>query len=205
MLHYIAEPLDDFSLLDILARSRDTLDELQTLQTDSSDGIALDIGRVIGSTLAGVSSGGSKIIKALGHALHDGLSGFGDLDSKVIHAIGDASGTIITSSGKAIESTGKGAGSFFHQVIGGLSGSLLWGALLLLAFFIAFTYIRRTECFTRLIGQRTTDNDVTSDEQLDQDSDFDPLSLNEPDNCIDCGRQRPPSQSCMSSDGVTAV
>lgn len=80
--------------------------------------------------MAGIDSGGSHIVKALGSALHGGLSGFGELDSKVIHAIGQASGTILTSSGKATESTGKGAGSFFHQVIGGLSGSLLWGGSL---------------------------------------------------------------------------
>ena len=76
LLHYVDEPLDEFSLLDILARSQDTLDELQAIQSDSSDSIALDIGRVIGSTLAGIGSGGSHIVKALGSALHDGLSGF---------------------------------------------------------------------------------------------------------------------------------
>ena len=149
LLHYVDEPLDEFSLLDILARSQDTLDELQAIQSDSSDSIALDIGRVIGSTLAGIGSGGSHIVKALGSALHDGLSGFGDLDSKVIHAIGQASGTILTSSGKAIESTGKGAGSFSHQVIGGLSGSLLWGALLLLGLFLAYTYTSAAHAATQ--------------------------------------------------------
>ena len=87
LLHYVDEPLDEFSLLDILARSQDTLDQLQAIQSASSDSIALDMERVIGSTLAGIDSGGSHIVKALGSALHDGLSGFGDLDSKVIHAI----------------------------------------------------------------------------------------------------------------------
>ena len=87
LLHYVDEPLDEFSLLDILARSQDTLDQLQAIQSASSDSIALDIERIIGSTLAGIDSGGSHIVKALGSALHDGLSGFGDLDSKVIHAI----------------------------------------------------------------------------------------------------------------------
>ena len=162
LLHNVDEPSDEFSLLDILARSQDILDELQAIQCYSSDSIALDIGRVIGSTLAGIGSGGSHIVKALGSALHDGLSSFGDLDSKVIHVIVQASGTILTSSGKAIESTGKGAGSFFHQVIGGLSGSLLWGTLLLLSLFLAYTYIRRTRCYTKYTKQATTDDNTSS-------------------------------------------
>ena len=206
LLHYVDEPLDEFSLLDILARSQDTLDELQAIQSDSSDSIALDIGRVIGSTLAGIGSGGSHIVKALGSALHDGLSGFGDLDSKVIHAIGQASGTILTSSGKAIESTGKGAGSFFHQVIGGLSGSLLWGALLLLSLFLAYTYIRRTRCYTE---QATTDDNTSSisnnDDEPNSVHELDQFSVYEPEECVDCGRQRSLSQPCMTSDRVTQV
>ena len=209
LLHYVDEPLDEFSLLDILARSQDTLDELQAIQSASSDSIALDIGRVIGSTFTGIGSGGSHIVKALGSALHDGLSGFGDLDSKVIHAIGQASGTILTSSGKAIESTGKGAGSFFHQVIGGLSGSLLWGALLLLSLFLAYTYIRRTRCYTKRTKQATTDDYTSSisnnDDEPNSVHELDQFSVYEPEECVDCGRQRSLSQSCMPSDRVTQV
>ena len=131
LLQFVSEPFDTSSLLDILAQSQETLEQLENIrQNDEDSSVALGIGKIIGSTLSGISSGGSHIIKAVGTALHGGLTGLGNLDEKVITSLGKAAGNIIGSSGKAFEHVSRGAGGFFHDVLGGLSGSLLWGALL---------------------------------------------------------------------------
>ena len=92
--------------------------------------------------MSGISSGGSHIIKAVGSALHGGLTGLANLDQKVVTSFGKATGYIIDSSGRAFEHVSRGAGGFFHNVLGGLSGSLLWGALLLLTIFCLYHAVR---------------------------------------------------------------
>ena len=105
ILQHVPEPLNEFSLSDILARSQDTIQELNAMRNSNSDNnIVHSIGRIIGTNLSGLSTGGSHIIRAIG-------------------------------SGEAVDHVSKGTGSFFHDVLGGLSGSLLWSALILLAAF----------------------------------------------------------------------
>ena len=85
ILQSIPEPFDTFLLLDVLARSQETLEQLENIRTNDDGGnIALGIGKIIGSTLSGISSGGSHIIKAIGSVLHGGLTGLADLDQKVV-------------------------------------------------------------------------------------------------------------------------
>lgn len=95
LLQSIPEPFDTFSLLDVLARSQETLEQLENIRTND------DNGNIIGSTLSGISSGGSHIIKAVGSALHGGLTGLADLNQKVVTSFGKATGKIIDSSGRA--------------------------------------------------------------------------------------------------------
>ena len=47
--------------------------------------------------------------------MQEGLNGVGVLDKKVIISLGMATGTIIKSSGEAIDSASTGMGSFFPQ------------------------------------------------------------------------------------------
>ena len=78
LIRSVQELFDTFSWLDILARSQETLEQLESIRASEDDNnIALAIGKVIGSTLSGISSGGSHIIKAVCSALHGGLSGLG--------------------------------------------------------------------------------------------------------------------------------
>ena len=52
--------------MDVLARSQETLEQLENTRTNEEGGnTALGIGKITGSTLSGVSSGGSHIIKAV--------------------------------------------------------------------------------------------------------------------------------------------
>ena len=82
LLQSISEPFETFSLLDVLARAQETLEQLENIRAADEDNVALGIGKIIGITLSGLSSGGSHIIKAVGTALHGGLTGLGNLDEK---------------------------------------------------------------------------------------------------------------------------
>ena len=189
ILQSIPEPVDTFSLLDILARSQETLEQLENIRTNDDGGsIALGIGKIIGSTLSGLSSGGSHIIKAVGSALQSGLSGLGDLDQKVVTSFGKATGNIIDSSGRAFKHVSRGAGGFFHDVLGGLSGSLLWGALILLTLFCAYQYIQNRRNFCH--NEPDTMSHISSDEIDDIEVD-----ATQHNDCVDCGLPRCPSVS----------
>jgi hypothetical protein len=189
ILQSIPEPVDTFSLLDVLARSQETLEQLENIRTNDDGGsIALGIGKIIGSTLSGLSSGGSHIIKAVGSALQSGLSGLGDLDQKVVTSFGKATGNIIDSSGRAFEHVSRGAGGFFHDVLGGLSGSLLWGALILLTLFCAYQYIQNRRNFCH--NEPDTMSHISSDEIDDIEVD-----ATQHNDCVDCGLPRCPSVS----------
>ena len=167
----------------VLARSQETLEQLENIRTNDDGGnIALDIGKIIGSTLSGISSRGSHIIKAVGSALHGGLKGLANLDQKVVTSFGKATGNITDSSGRAFEHVSRSAGGFVHDVLGGLSGSLLWGDLLLLTIFCLYQYVqnRRTFCHNE------TDTVASIDEIDDRE-----LDITQHENCVDCGRVTP--------------
>ena len=186
LLQFIQEPFDTFSLLDVLARSQETLEQLENIrESDEHNSIALGIGKIIGSTLSGISSDGSHIIKAVGHALHGRLTGLGNLDEKVITSIGKASGNIIGSSGKAFEHVSRGARGFFRDVMGGLSGSLLWGALLRLALFCGYQYIQNHH---NCCQQPDTISNEPHDDVVSS-----LLDITERNECVDCGLPRCPS------------
>ena len=151
LLQLLPEPFGTFSLLDVLARSQETLEQLENIRTNEKGGnIALGIGKIIGSRLSGISSGSSHIIKPVGSALHGGRTGIADLDEKVITSFGKATINIIDSSGRAFEHVSSAAVvCFFHDVLGGLSGSLLRGALLLLTIFCLSVHTKPTYLLSR--------------------------------------------------------
>ena len=190
LLQSISEPFETFSLLDVLARAQETLEQLENIRAaDEDNNVALGIGKIIGITLSGLSSGGSHIIKAVGTALHGGLTGLGNLDEKVVTSLGKATGNIIDSSGRAFEHVSRGAGGFFHDVLGGLSGCLLWGAILLLTFCI-YQYIRNQR---NCCQQPDTLSDISKDD-IDDDQ-IELQEMTEQEECVDCGLPRFPSIS----------
>ncbi|XP_028417823.1 uncharacterized protein LOC114542487 [Dendronephthya gigantea] len=200
LLRYIPEPFETFSLLDVLAQTQETIEQLDNIRAaDEGNNVALGIGKIIGITLSGISSGGSHIIKAVGSALHDGLTGLGNLDEKVITSLGKATGNVIDSSGRAFEHAARGAGGFFHDVLGGLSGSLLWGALVLLTVFCLYQYIlKQRNCFQK--SDTSADVDQTDINQGDVDVEinndqYELQDMTMQNECVDCGLPRCPSVS----------
>ena len=194
LLQSIPEPFDTFSLLDVLARSQETLEQLENIRTNEDSGsIALGIGKIISIILSGISSGGSHIIKVVESALHGGLTGLAD--QKVVTSFGKATGDIIDSSGRAFEHVSRGAGGFIHDVSGGLSGSLLWGALLLLTIFCLYQYVqnRGISCHNK----SDTISNISNDGIDDND-----VNITQPNDCVDCGLPRCPSNSNQLSQAT---
>ena len=177
LLQSVPEPFDTCSLLGILARSQETNEQLDKIRVnDAYNNIALGIGKIIDASRSGRSSAGSTVIKALGSALHSGLSGAGDLEEKFVTSLGKATGIVIHSSGEAFEHVSRGAGGFFHDIIGGLSGSLLWGAIILLTLFCLYQYIKHKQllCFaTSSSRDNTKDNDDDTIDEHDGNGTFD--------------------------------
>ena len=191
LLQSIAEPFETFSLLDVLARTQETLEQLENIRAaDEDNNVAQGIGKIIGITLSGLPSGGSHIIKAVGTALYGGLTGLGNLVEKVVTSLGKVTGNIIDSSGRAFEHVSRGAGGFFHDVLGGLSGSLLCGALLLLTLFCLYQYIRNQH---NCCQQPATLSDISKDDT--DDGQIELQDMIQQENCVDCGLPRCPSIS----------
>ena len=134
--------LDRLTLLQVVTDSYDTLKQLNDLRSEEGTGsVVKGIGVILGKTIEVVGKGGSEIIRAIGSGIKDGLEGFGDLDKKVVDSIGQNTGTIIRSSGEAFHNTATGAGTFFQKILGGISGSIIWGVLLLLIGALLYTCI----------------------------------------------------------------
>ena len=68
-------------------------------------------------------------------------------------------------------------------------GPYFGGALLLLSLFLAYTYIRRTRCYTKYTKQVTTDDNRSSisnnDDEPNSVHELDQFSVYE--ECVDCG------------------
>ena len=86
----------------------------------------INFGRALGGTIEAIAGGTSTIIQSLGRAMHQGLSGVGDLDRDVISSIANASGTILVSAGAATKDVTTGAGNFVHNALGGIGGTIKW-------------------------------------------------------------------------------
>ena len=133
LLHKSPPKLEPYAMLDIFTYVHDAVQEVKELQAQYGDGnVLLGIGRALGSTIQGVAQGGSSIIRAFGGAIHDVLSGAGDLDEKIVGSLGDAASKVISSTGGAIKDTTSGIGNLFHGVFGGIGGTIKWGLVLII-------------------------------------------------------------------------
>ena len=129
--------------------------------------------------MSGIPSRGSHIIKAVGSALNGGLTGLKNLNQKVVTSFRKATGNITDSSGRAFEHVSRSAGGFFHDVLVGLSGSLLWGDLLLLTIFCLYQYVQNQRTFCHNETDTVASIDKIDDRELD---------ITQHENCVDCGR-----------------
>ena len=77
---------------------------------------------------------------------------------------------------------------FFHDVLSGLSGSLLWGALLLLTIFCLYQSLqnRRISCLDKSDTKSPISDDDTDDNDVD---------ITQYNDRVDCGLPRCPSNS----------
>ena len=77
------------SLLKLLARSQEVIEQLENFNTHGQGLILKGIGSLLGSAIHSLASGGLIIIKAIGEGLRDTFHGVGDLDEKVEGSIAD--------------------------------------------------------------------------------------------------------------------
>jgi hypothetical protein len=128
--------LSPYTVLQLISSSHTTLQTLKTISDTNGGDVLNGIGTALGSALQATASGGSQIIKAFGSAIKDSLNGVSDLDEKLVRSIGDASSSVLTAAGGAVKDVGEGAGSFFQKFLGGISGSILWAAILLIVIYL---------------------------------------------------------------------
>ncbi|XP_065670064.1 uncharacterized protein LOC136088898 [Hydra vulgaris] len=128
--------LSPYTVLQLISGSHETLQTLKTISDTNGGDILTAIGTALCSALQATASGGSQIIKAIGGAIKDSLSGVPNLDEKLVQSIGVASSTVLKAAGGAVKDVGEGAGSFFHKFLGGISGSILWAAILLIVIYL---------------------------------------------------------------------
>ena len=95
LLHYDNKNPTRLSLLALLARNKDNLEDLTNYRTEGKGDIISGIGKFLGTTISALAKGGSLIIRSLGQGIHDTLDGVGDLDKAVVGSIGNATTNVI--------------------------------------------------------------------------------------------------------------
>ena len=128
LLHYDNKNPTRLSLLALLARNKDNLEDLTNYRTEGKGDIISGIGKFLGTTISALAKGGSLIIRSLGQGIHDTLDGVGDLDKAVVGSIGNATTNVI-------RSTSSGIAKIISS-IGGLSTVILWALVILLYIYI---------------------------------------------------------------------
>ena len=97
LLHYNNKVPRRLSLLALLTRNKDNLEDLTNYRNKGKGDIISGIGKILGSTISALAKGGSQIIRSLGKGIHDTLDGVGDLDTAVVGSIGNATTNVIRS------------------------------------------------------------------------------------------------------------
>ena len=94
------QQLDRSSLLDLVSANHQSLQDKNAIATSGQGNFLTGLGKLIGITVHSLSKGGSKNIHALGHGIKDGFSGLGTFNHAVVTSLGNASGTILRSTGQ---------------------------------------------------------------------------------------------------------
>ena len=147
------------SLLQIVTENHDTFRQFQDFvdATTSSDFFE-GLGTVFGQAITAIGHGGSELLQAAGHGLHDGLNGLGDFTSKVTRGLSTSAGTLLVSGGHAVRDVEHGTTNLFSKIFGGIGGAVLWAVFLVVLATIAYIYFRRTpSCFRNkpTVGETT--------------------------------------------------
>jgi len=175
------EVYDSPSLLQMIAESEHTIEELMTLHSGSSASTSLieGIGRGLGAALEAAGGAGDKVIHSLGRALKDAFSGAGEAGDHLVRALGDSSSKVLESGGKAVKDSATGISYIFKEIFGGIPGIIIWTILLPLAFYVIYLKIsgRLGDCACRPRIQTENEDKRSLEGHSDRNEPDDPESL----------------------------
>ena len=149
--HYNEEPPSRNSLLFMLARSKEVLEQLEHFRSHGGGSVLAGIGSLLGGAIHSLASGSSMIIKTIGEGIRDIFHGVGDLDEKVVGSISNATSTVI--------STGATGISQILDSIGGPSGIILYILVFGLYAYVIYSRYDKTQPFLFNFGSRKGDTE----------------------------------------------
>ena len=117
----------------LLARNKDNLDDLTRYRQQGDGNIINGIGQLFGTTISAAATGGSQIIKSLGHGIKDALSGVSDVDKSLIGSISNATATLVDTSATGVAT--------IIDSIGGISSIVLYVLVFLLYGFLFYIHV----------------------------------------------------------------
>ena len=119
--HYQKELPPRMSLLKMLARTQEALEQLEDFRTHGKGSVLSGIGSLLGTAIHSLASGSSMIIRAIGAGLRDTFHGVGDLDEVVVGSIANATSTVISAGAsgisKVLDSIGGPAGIILYILV----------------------------------------------------------------------------------------
>ena len=99
-----------------------------------------------------MAQGGKTIITAVGNGVKHGFEGLGTFSRDLTTGVGNATGTIIQSTGQAFNDVASGTGTFFQTFLGGISGTILRTVILLIIIYLLYLKFAHL-CFNRSAEQ----------------------------------------------------
>ena len=161
LTHYEKKPPPRTTLLAILNRNRDNLEELMDLREKGSGNIVVGIGQVLGTTISALASGGSQIIRAVGAGIKDTLSGISDLDEGLVDSIGNATSKVVKAGTKGIAD--------ILAPFGGISSIILYILVFILYLYLIYDKIGRVAGCASLMVAKARGKRPADDESVNRD------------------------------------
>ena len=95
--------MDQPTLLDLVSAIQQSLQEISQISESGQGGFLQSLGSLFGFTIHSLAKGGSTIIKAVGNGVKHGFKGFGPFTKDLTVSIGNATGTVLQSTGHAFK------------------------------------------------------------------------------------------------------
>ena len=116
--------LDQTTLLDLVSTNHQSLQEISQISESGQGSFLQGLGSLFGFTIHPLAKGGSTITKAVGNGVKHGFEGFGTFSKDLTVSVGNATGTVLQSTGHVFKDVASGSGSFHEQILGGISGTI---------------------------------------------------------------------------------
>ena len=142
--HKLAQP----TVLDLISANHQSLQEISQITDVGQGGFLQGLGSLFGITIQSLAQGGKTIIKDVENGVKHGFEGLGTFSHDLTTGIGNATGTIIQSTGHAFKDVASGTGTFFQNFLGGISGTILWTVILLIIIYLLYLKFAH-QCFNR--------------------------------------------------------